>query len=129
MKRHVIKILFTALFVCLLHTAKSQDAVKIAGSVYQKLMENERVRLLKMDFQPEERTILHFHPDHLLYAMEGGKMAITDSTGSNATVIELDAGDYHWFKGGKHSIVNIGTTIITAIIVELNEVPAMKPEK
>ena len=129
MKKSLITTLFTVFFVCLLQPARSQDAVKMAGSVYQKLMENERIRLLKMDFQPEERTILHFHPDHLLYALEGGKMAITDTTGGNATVIELDAGDYHWFKGGKHSIVNIGTTTISAIVVELNEPAAMKPEE
>ena len=129
MKRYLTTVLFIVFFGCFLQPVKSQDAVKMAGSVYQKLMENERVRLLKMDFQPEERTILHFHPDHLLYALEGGKMAITDTTGSNATVIELDAGDYHWFKGGKHSIVNIGTTTISAIVVELNEPAAIKPEE
>lgn len=128
MNRYLITSLFTILLICCLLPLKAQDAVKMAGSVYQKLMENERIRLLKMDFQPEERTIIHFHPDHLLYALDGGKIAITDTSGGNATVIELDAGDYHWFKGGKHSIVNIGSTTITAIVIELKEPDAMKPE-
>ena len=115
------------LLITFFNSLQAQDAVRMAGSVYQKLMENERVRLLKIDLQPEEVTITHYHPDHLLYVIEGGKMAITDTTG-NASVVELDAGDYHWFKGGKHSIVNIGTTTINAIVVELKEDPARKSE-
>jgi beta-alanine degradation protein BauB len=127
MKKITITIVLT-LFLAALNIAYAQDAVRMAGSVYQKLMENERVRLLKIDLQPEERTVTHFHPDHLLYVLEGGKMAITDTTG-NAGIVDLASGDHHWFEAGKHSIVNIGTTTITGILVELKESEAMKPEE
>ena len=106
----------------------AQDPLRVAGSAYQKLMENERVRMLKIDLQPEERTITHYHPDHVIYVLEGGKMAITDTTG-NATVMELVKGDYYYFKGGRHSIVNIGTTTINAVMVELKDEPVIKTEE
>lgn len=125
------KILFFSILISVTfftNTVNAQDAVRMAGNVYQKLLENERVRLLKVDLQPEERTVTHYHPDHLFYVIEGGKMAITDTTG-NAGIVELDAGDYHWFKAGKHSIVNIGSTTITGIVVELKEEPAGRPEE
>ncbi len=123
--RIITALFFIGVFV---PVAQAQDAVKMAGSVYQNLMDNDRVRLLKVDLQPEERTVTHFHPDHLLYVLEGGKLAIQDTTG-NAGVVDLAAGDYHWFKAGKHSIVNIGTTTIVAIVVELKEESALKPEE
>ena len=119
-------LVFTAALIS--HTTMAQDAVRLAGSVYQKLMENDRIRLLKIDLQPEERTITHFHPDHLLYILEGGKMAVTDSLG-NAGVMDLVKGDYYWFGAGKHSIVNLGTTTINAVMVELKEPAAIKQEE
>jgi beta-alanine degradation protein BauB len=128
MEKITITTVLTLFLAGALNISHAQDAVRIAGSVYQKLMENERVRLLKVDLQPEERTVTHFHPDHLLYVLEGGKMAITDTTG-NAGIVDLASGDYHWFEAGKHSIVNIGTTTITGILVELKESEAMKPEE
>ena len=121
-------ILLLLVSVSMAGTTVAQDAVMMAGTVYKKAFENERVRMLRVKFRPGELTAPHTHPDYLLYVVEGGKIMTSDVEGV-ATLIELMAGDYLWVPATKHSMKNVGTTTITGIAVELKEPPAADPAK
>lgn len=96
----------------------AQEAAKVAPHVYKVLFENERVRLLDVRMKPGDSSDQHSHPDYLLYAITGGKVKLTDASGQSVEV-EIQAGDTMWREAEEHSALNVGTTELQAIFVEL----------
>ena len=96
----------------------AQEAAKVAPHVYKVLFENERVRLLDVRMKPGDASDQHSHPDYVLYAITGGKVKLTDASGQSAEV-EIQAGDTMWREADEHSALNVGTTELQAIFVEL----------
>jgi quercetin dioxygenase-like cupin family protein len=41
------------------------------------IMENDRVRVLKVTFKPGETAAKHHHTDHLIYVINGGTLKLT----------------------------------------------------
>ncbi len=96
----------------------AQEAAQVAPHVYKVLFENERVRLLDVRMKPGDESAQHSHPDYLSYALEGGKVKLTDASGQSAEV-EIQAGDTMWRETEEHSALNVGTTELHALFVEL----------
>lgn len=53
------------------------DPLDAASNVYRRIMENDRVRVLKVTFQPGDKAAMHHHPDHVVYVLSGGKAKMT----------------------------------------------------
>jgi quercetin dioxygenase-like cupin family protein len=96
----------------------AQDAAKVAPHIYKTLFENERVRLLEVRMKPGDESAEHSHPDYLLYALAGGKVKLTDASGQSAEV-DIQTGDTMWREAEVHSALNVGTSEIAALFVEL----------
>ena len=96
----------------------AQDAAKVAPHVYKVLFENDRVRLLEVRMKPGDESAQHSHPNYLVYALEGGTVKLTPASGDSAAV-EIQAGDTMWREAEEHSALNIGTTDLVALFVEL----------
>jgi hypothetical protein len=68
----------------------SPDTLVAAKNVYKFLDENPRVRVLEVVFQPGDVAKMHHHPDHMIYALKGGKLKIMTSNGKSNTInVEL----------------------------------------
>jgi len=50
-----------------------------AENVSKSIMENDRVRVLQVLFKPNDKTVMHSHPDHVVYVLKGGKLKLTSS--------------------------------------------------
>lgn len=96
----------------------AQEAAKVAPHVYKVLFENDRVRLLDVRMKPGDASDQHSHPDYLLHAITGGKVKLTDASGESAEV-EIQPGDTMWREAEEHSALNVGTTELHALFVEL----------
>jgi quercetin dioxygenase-like cupin family protein len=96
----------------------TQEAAQVAPHIYKVLFENERVRLLDVRMKPGDESSQHSHPDYLLYALEGGQVKLTDASGQSAEV-DIHAGDTMWREAEEHSALNVGSTDIRALFVEL----------
>ena len=83
----------------------AQEAAQVAPHVYRVLFENERVRLLDVRMKPGDESDQHSHPDYLLYALQGGKVKLTDASGQGAEV-EIQAGDTMWREAEEHSALS-----------------------
>ncbi len=84
----------------------------------ENMFENETNRILRCTFPPGIGHERHFHLPHFGYALSGGKMRITDATGSRD--IDLEAGTNYFSEGVVwHEGLNIGTTTVQYLIVEL----------
>jgi quercetin dioxygenase-like cupin family protein len=96
------------------------DALKAAPEATTLLMENERVRVFTVKFKPGMKTIVHSHPDHVIYVLKDGKVKITIPGGASNDV-SLKAGQVIWMPAGQHAVENLGKTEAENLIIELKK--------
>ncbi len=95
----------------------ARDAAEVAPHVYKVAFENERVRLLEVRLEPGAKSEPHSHPNYLAYVVSGGKVRLTDASGS--VDLELHEGENLWREAEEHSAENVGTTEMRALFFEL----------
>jgi len=96
------------------------DPTKVAADVYKVLLENDRVRVADVRFKPGQQTVMHGHPNHVIYVLAGFKLGIEVPDGAASTV-DLETGQTLWMKAGPHAARNVGGTEGHALVVELKE--------
>ncbi|MEM6536603.1 MAG: hypothetical protein AAF668_02605 [Pseudomonadota bacterium] len=81
------------------------------------LQETAEALMFKCTFEPGQGHERHFHNAHVGYVVSGGKMRITDQTGTREQEIPTGAS---WTSDGVpwHEAVNIGDTTASYVIIE-----------
>lgn len=116
----------TRIFVLLLFTvfaaspAIAQDPLKVEPNKYKLVFENERARILEFRDKPGDKSMMHVHPDYLVYVFAPSKRKLISADGK-AEVVDLKAGQVLWIPAHTHSGENIGTTDTHALIIELKQ--------
>jgi quercetin dioxygenase-like cupin family protein len=95
------------------------DAVKAAPDLYKVLRDTMGIRIVEVNYKPGDSSVLHSHPDNVLYVTEGGKAEFTGKDGTK-NVMEFNKGMTAVRPGESHSVKNIGTATLKAILVEVN---------
>jgi quercetin dioxygenase-like cupin family protein len=98
----------------------AQDPVKVAADVYKQMFDNERVRVLEMNFRPGASIAMHSHPDQVAYVLNSGTLQLTGTDGKVNT-LKLRKGRVVWLPAQAHSAQNTGKTMIRLALVELKE--------
>ncbi|MES2239834.1 MAG: cupin domain-containing protein [Bacteroidota bacterium] len=112
------------LFLLLSPNMHAQDPMKVGPKVYKKvLLENDKVRVMSVEFAPGQAMPMHSHPQHTVYVLAGGTIEITEK-GKPSTVSILKAGDAIYFPAVTHMGKNTGKTTIKLVVSEIK--PAMK---
>ena len=96
------------------------DALKAGWQgkpVCELLREDFGRRLLRCTFAPGVGHERHVHPAHIGYALSGGTMRITDSSGTREQVIKAET-SYSSPGTAWHEVINIGTTPVVYLIFE-----------
>ena len=85
--------------------------------VCEQLHESVDMRVLRCTFAPGVGHERHFHTAHYGYALLGGTMKITDSSGTRT--VELQTGSDFYSNGiDWHTVINVGETTVQYLIVE-----------
>jgi quercetin dioxygenase-like cupin family protein len=100
-------------------TEKAQEPLKVAKNVYRFIMENDRVRVLGVLFKPNDKAVMHSHPDHVVYVLKGGKLKLTSS--GKTDVLDLKTGQAMFLKAQSHEAENTGKTDVDLLVVELKK--------
>ncbi|MFV5695864.1 cupin domain-containing protein [Flavobacterium sp. LB3P122] len=115
-------ILVTLLFGLFLTQGTSlyaQDPMKVSSNVYKKiLLENDKVRVMEVEFKPGMTTSWHSHPNHVIYAETGGSIEITEK-GKTATAMEIKTGSAMYMPAVTHMAKNVGNSTIKLIVTEM----------
>lgn len=98
--------------------ALAQDPGVVAKSVYHKKLENKRVRVFEIVFQPGQAIPMHSHPDHVVYVVSAGTLEITEK-GKKPVKLAGKPGDTFFLPAQSHSAKNVGKTQMKAVVVEL----------
>jgi quercetin dioxygenase-like cupin family protein len=114
--------LFFGLFLTLTTNMSAQDPLTAAANVYKKvLLENDQVRVLQVEFAPGDVAPWHQHPNHVVYALTGGKLEITDK-GKPSSILEIKPGDTMYLTAVTHMAKNVGTSPLKLVVTELKTV-------
>lgn len=126
-RRRLLQSGFVAMLADLIAAdALAQDAVITEPGAHRVVLENDKVRVLEFFSRP--RTWLcgvgmHSHPAHMTIALSDAHVRITLPDGT-----EIDAndrlGDVYWSEAETHSVENIGTGSVRALVIEIKEPPA-----
>jgi beta-alanine degradation protein BauB len=97
------------------------DPAKAAADVYKLVMENERVCVFEVRFEPGQETVMHGHPDHVVYVLADYTLNLMLPDGSSQEV-PLKTGQTMWIGAGPHAARNIGNTVGRALVIELKTI-------
>jgi quercetin dioxygenase-like cupin family protein len=95
------------------------DPLVTAANVYKEIIENDRVRVLQVIFNPGDIAKMHHHPDHVIYVIQGGKIKLISEGKTNE--MELTKGQALFLNAQSHEAQNTGTTTIDLIVTELKK--------
>ena len=93
------------------------DPITASPDNYRILMENDQVRVLEMVVKAGQSDKTHSHPDETVYFATGGKVKLSLPDGG-AMEADLPDGHVMWHEAWTHTVENIGTSDIRAVIVE-----------
>ncbi len=122
------RVCLVAALLCLAGaTAWAQDPVKVDPKHYKVEAENAQVRVLRINYGPKEKSVMHSHPESVAVFLTDGRVKFTLPDGTSQ-VQDLKAGQAMWSPGGTHLPENIGDKPFELILVELKGgAPAKKP--
>ncbi len=95
------------------------DPTVAAANVYRRvLVENDRVRVLEARFKPGDVAKMHWHPDHVVYAIRGGvhRLSLPDGMSQD---IPVETGQAVYLDAGPHEVQNIGPEETAMLVIEL----------
>ena len=105
--------------------AKAQDAVKVDPKHYKVEFENDKVRVLRVNYGPHEKSVMHSHPETVAVFLTDGHAQFTMPDGKTVDA-PIKAGSIQHAASGKHKPENLGDTPFELIVVELKHKPAPK---
>src|SRR5215471_13302938 len=113
---HVFSSLAVVAFV--LTSAIAQDPVKIDPKHYKVEFENARVRVLRIKYDPHEKSSMHEHPDGVAIFLTADQSTDTLPDGTTHSS-NWKAGEATWTSAGKHAPDNTSDKPLELILVEL----------
>jgi quercetin dioxygenase-like cupin family protein len=106
-------------------SARAQDAVKVDPKHYKVELENDQVRVLRIQYGPGEKSVMHSHPASVATFLTDGTVKFTMPDGKTQEA-SVKAGQVIWEPAGPHLPENIGGKPFELILVELKGKPAGK---
>lgn len=125
----MLKALASAVFLMsLASVVMAQDPVKVDSQHYRIEFENSQVRVLRVKVGPNEKSVMHRHPNAVAVFMTetNAKFTFPDGKSEDAT---RKAGDVLWTPATTHQPENAGDQPFEVVLVELKSRSINRPAK
>lgn len=103
----------------------AQDPLKADAKHYTLVFENDAVRVLRVHFEPGEKSAMHEHPNAVAVFLTDYKSRSISPDG-NSEKSNGKAGQAQWTPAGTHQQENVGNDPVDIILVEVKARPAAK---
>lgn len=100
--------------------AMAQDPVVVDAAHYKVEFENEHVRVLRITYGPNEKSVMHDHPEGVAVYLSDIKAQFTLPDGQTMEE-EGKAGEAAWAEAGQHLPQNLTDQPFELILVELKD--------
>ena len=98
--------------------ARQADPVAVDSKHYKVEMEDERVRVLHINYGPGERSVMHGHPVSVAICLTDAHVRFTSPDGTTEEM-HAKAGQVMPTPAGEHLPENIGDRPFDIVLVEL----------
>jgi hypothetical protein len=116
--------LLIALGLCVATTTTiAQDMAKVAPNNVKVLLDNDKVRVLDVQFKAGEKLPMHSHPANIIYAFDAAKTKTTLADGKVVDT-EFKAGEARWSDAITHA--NEAVTDVHVLVIETKEKEMVK---
>ena len=116
-------LLVTFLLMAVSSVAFAQDPVTVDPKHYKVMLDNDQVRVLKIQYGPKEKSVMHEHPGSVVVFVTNSNVQFTLPDGSKVKG-GGKAGDVQFADAGKHLPQNMGAAAMQGVLVELKGGPA-----
>ena len=107
-----------SVFALATSAAMGQDATKADPAHYKVTFENDQVRILKLNYGPKEKSVMHEHPNSIAVFLTDGQIKFTLEDGKSQEVT-VKAGQSQWTPAGKHLPENMGDKPFEVVLIEM----------
>jgi beta-alanine degradation protein BauB len=97
---------------------EAQDPVKVDPKHYKVESENEKVRVLRVNYRAHEKSVMHWHPESVVIFQSETHCRFTFPDGKTEEH-RYRAGETLYAPAGSHLPENLGGHPIDVVIVEL----------
>jgi hypothetical protein len=96
----------------------AMEPLTVGAQFSKKLADTLNMKMYEFTVKPGDSAALHTHPDHAVYVLQGGKLAVTFK-GSGRQILDLKTG--MGFISGSLSDAgkNIGNTTVKLLLVDV----------
>jgi quercetin dioxygenase-like cupin family protein len=117
--------LLFAFLVLGVSAAPAQDPVKVDSKHYKVIFENDQVRVLRVNYGPHDKSVMHDHPDSVAVFLtdQHAKFGLPDG---KTMEDKHKAGEAWWVKAGKHLPENLNDKLLELVLVEMKTKPTSK---
>ncbi len=98
--------------------AWAQDPVLVDSAHYGLEFENDDVRVIRITYGPNERSVMHYHPAGVAVFLTDQRVQFTLPDGQTREV-EARAGEVVWTEAGSHLPQNLSDRPFELIFVEI----------
>lgn len=98
--------------------ALAQDPVTVDSAHYKLEFENEQVRVLRITYGPNEKSVMHYHPAGVAVFLTDQKGQFTLPDGQTIQ-FEGKTGEAIWTEAGAHLPQNLTARPLELILVEV----------
>lgn len=114
------RLLFLLLFVLTVAVpaVQAQDPVKVDSKHYEAVFENAQVRVLRIKYGPNEKSVMHWHPNAVAIFVTDANGKFTFPNGKTQDLASK-AGDTQWTPAGRHLPENTTDQPFEVILVEM----------
>jgi quercetin dioxygenase-like cupin family protein len=114
--------------------AFGQDPLKVDAQHYKVVLDNASVRVLRVNYAPGAKSVMHSHPDSIFVSLNASKGRFTTPDGKFQD-LDVAADSAMYLPAGTHLPSNTGTTPIDGILIEFKSpapgkatIPTSRPE-
>ena len=97
--------------------APGSDPVKVDSKHYKVVLENERVRVVRVNYPPGDKSVMHAHPENLTVFLSDGRAKFTSPDGKSEER-SWKAGEVMHAPAEQHLPENVSNKPIDAILIE-----------
>jgi len=113
------KVLVAALFIVSVSVAAmAQDPVKVDPKHYKIEFENSQVRVLRIKYDPHEKSVMHRHPNAVAIFLADSNARFSFPKAPAQDIVSK-AGEVRWTPAVVHLPENTGDQTFEVILVEL----------
>ena len=125
MKRVILSVVAVVALAGAAVVLRAQDAAKVDAKHYTVAFENDQVRVLKVHYDPGEKSTMHSHPNSVAVFLTDvqGKFTFPDGKSQD---FNRKAGDVLWDDAKSHLPENTGDKAFDVVVVELKGKPSAK---